>query len=292
MRISSPVRSIILSAALALGSALPSYGISIIWNYDYDTSEFFTEERRLVLAKAAERFNHVSIASPDLPHPTEEGDYWNWEIVDPVTGDPIDSIPGNLQAGTLTIYVGAANLGGTVLGRGGPLGSDAYATDEWIDVLESLSTPEVFKPYAGILSITNSSAYTWYSGLSDAIPNGEVDLYSVVLHELGHIFGIGTSQAWYADISGGYFVGEHVTALVGEGLQVSLDGAHFENGVWNGVPLLMNSGIVSGQRYDWSALEDAVLMDLGYVVIPEPGTIGFAVAGFGVLWLSRRRLRA
>jgi hypothetical protein len=98
-------------------------------------------------------------------------------------------------------------------------------------------------------------------------------------------------MAWMAQIQGGYFVGDHVTALVDGGVEVSFDGTHFEDGVWSGAPLLMNSGIVAGQRYDWSRLEDAVLMDLGYVVIPEPGTIGFAVAGFGVLLLSRRRLR-
>jgi|GEM_PF-2660688 len=292
MKTSSRLKGIALGLAVTLGSVLPGHAIAIIWNYDYDTGGFFTEERKLVLEKAAARFDHLAIDSPDLPYPTEEGAYWDWNIINPSTGVAGTYIPGSLQAGTVTIYVGAYDLGEGVLGRGGPAGSDVLATPEWVAIFDTLNTPEVFKPYAGTLSLTNSSEYTWYSGLSDEVPDGEVDLYSVVLHELGHVFGIGTSDAWDARIVGDHFVGDHVVSLLPGGVQVTDDHSHFEDAEWNGMPLLLNTALLEGQRYDWSDLETAALQDLGYVLVPEPATISFAVTGFGLLFALQRRRRA
>ncbi len=275
---------------IALAASLtPASAITILWDYTYDTNGFFTQERREVLNLVSHELSHLMIDSPDLPYPTGAGAYWNWLYNDPSTGMSV-STPGDLIGGSITIFLGARDLGSNTLGLGGPAGSEAAAANSWVQTYVSLNTDEAFKPFAGTISFTTSSSYNWYSGLDADVPVGQFDFFSVALHELGHVLGIGTGRnAWTANTEDGFFIGANAQAVYGGPVPLNSAGDHVNTSI-DGYSSIMNPTLGSGNRYYWGELETAMLLDLGYVAVPEAES--YFLFGLGITALafhSRRR---
>lgn len=132
---------------------------------------------------------------------------------------------------------------------------------------------------------------------------GKNDFYSVALHELLHTIGFGTSETWDNLVSGTNWLGAEVIALMGSGdglinqgtLPDEPDFHHIAAGtmstsLFNGLAqeAVMDPTITTGTRKYLTELDLAFLRDLGYVTIPEPGTI--LLLGLGFALFAGRRL--
>lgn len=125
----------------------------------------------------------------------------------------------------------------------------------------------------------------FYFGLEDNVTEGKFDFFSVVLHEVGHILGIGTTDAWASRIdSNGNYMGANVVAIVGsEGVKTAPN--HLDDGY------LMDPALYDGVRLYLSQVEYGILYDLGYVAIPEPSSALVFLTG-GILVTAFRRKKA
>ena len=63
------------------------------------------------------------------------------------------------------------------------------------------------------------------------LDGGEVDFYSVAVHEIAHVLGVGTSDAWSNNVTGGQFTGENAVAVNGGNITLVGDDAHWAEGV-------------------------------------------------------------
>lgn len=125
------------------------------------------------------------------------------------------------------------------------------------------------------------------------VATGSNSTGSVMVHEVGHVLGIGitTAKAWQANVSDGYFVGEYTLQLIPEG--VPINGSHI-HADWldeDGHHPIMNPYIYAGTRNYLSDIEYAMLKDLGYLVIPEPSSASMVAIGFGAFFIARRQRR-
>jgi PEP-CTERM motif len=155
--------------------------------------------------------------------------------------------------------------------------------------------------------------YTFYADqdVSTVEPFASYDLYGVVVHEIVHTLGFGDTtflprtSTQISQIEGvNYFTGTNAVALYGGLIPMEADGEHFAASVvttnWRGQTQapIMYAGLGYGVRHELTALDLAVLQDLGYTVdysalapIPEPSS--FAVlAGLGALGFASIRRRA
>jgi hypothetical protein len=111
-----------------------------------------------------------------------------------------------------------------------------------------------------------SSSTNWYYGLTTSgLTSTQTDFYSVALHELGRVLGIGTSSQWSALSQGGYFVGSNAESVYGGPVPETSQDSGWASGVTvGGVQAAMDPAIAPGVRVSWSTLDAAALLDLGW----------------------------
>jgi hypothetical protein len=119
----------------------------------------------------------------------------------------------------------------------------------------------------------------WHFNHTTPVSDGKYDLYSVALHEMMHVLGIGTTDSWYEKISGANWTGANVTALNGNGTGlVNEHQDHIEYDVMStritdgtAQEAAMTPAIADGSRKSLTALDLAFLRDIGYTTItPTP----------------------
>lgn len=122
------------------------------------------------------------------------------------------------------------------------------------------------------------------------------DFYSVALHELLHSIGLGTSETWHLQANGTTWSGAHARALNGgSGLNL-VENGHIDRDIMS-VRLfdsamqepVMTPFITTGTRKYLTAMDAAFLMDLNYIIIPEPASFALLIMGAGVALGTRRR---
>lgn len=209
--------------------------------------------------------------------------------IHPTTGVSL-TIPGLVvPLNVIIVYVGALDLGGSVVGRGGPGGFSANGSISWYDriqgrgsaaaAVEPLSSRTDFATWGGAISF--DTPRTW--NFSQTGTATGTDFISVALHEMGHVLGIGTADSWKNLISGsGTFTGS--AAIRSFGSAPAADMFHFlgtltsrlfgsfaaPHGTTRPV-LMLPSSSNSGPSLDVATdLDLSALVDIGWELTPPP----------------------
>ena len=296
--------------AIALFSA-SSVSARLIVDFDYttDTSDFFASggTARASLEAAGNFFEQYLFV--DLNAIADDGvSTWNLNYTHPATGNSASAFEMTVPADTITIFVGARDLGGSTLGQAGPGGWNGTATQAFFDNLwargegtanqaavDGASATET-APWGGSLAIDSDS--TWNLDHTASPSTGENDLYSVILHEIGHVLGVGTADSWDNLINGSdEFTGAVSVAEYGGNVPLQSTHGHWAAGTTSTVFLTstsqeaaMDPNITVGTRKVFTDLDMAGLDDIGWDVNPEPST--FVLTGLGILGAAAiRRFR-
>lgn len=291
-------------AALVLLSAFAVHAqanIDIRFDYSYDTSGFFSDAgRKSVLDNAAGVFE--SLFADQLTAITSAGGN-SFDVSTFNPGNPNNelNLTGfSVAANEIRVFVGGYDFTDGTLGLGGPGGfgcsgwgtfcSDAARRGQGVtyNTPSSINAIDV-APWGGAISF-DSAGTDWHFGLDTlGLGAGMFDFYSVAVHELAHVLGFGTSDAFFNHIVNFRFIGAAVgsVALYDEG--------HWAEGtqsVAGGVSqeALMTPFLSIGTRKHLTDLDIAAMHDIGWVTpIPEADTWAMLLAGLGLVGLAGRR---
>lgn len=142
----------------------------------------------------------------------------------------------------------------------------------------------------------------WHWDFGTPVAAGKVDLYSVAVHEMLHTLGVGGGETWTANVGGTNWLGSNVAALLGSGTNaVHTDGYHIASST-TGHPLIggafnlgvtqevaMDPNLLVGSRKYITDVDLAFMKDMGWSIVPEPGTGLLLALGGAGWWLGRRR---
>ncbi len=231
-------------------------GFQIEIDYSFDTKGWFTAERKKTLEDAAKIWS--SIIQDEFEN-TPVG-YKIW-VQNPETGIAQDVIVDR-PIDDIRIYVGARQLGDSVLGRGGAAGYQ-----------ETRYTGNDFEPRSGMVVFDEDSNWFFESNwkTNNVVPVGKSDFLSVALHEIAHALGFSQgTDAFERLTQNGYFIGENAKRENnGQSVALSGDLSHIEpsgGAVIGVVEELMDPSTMSGTRSLPSRLDAAILDDIGYEI--------------------------
>ncbi|QJX00335.1 FG-GAP-like repeat-containing protein [Frigoriglobus tundricola] len=241
---------------------LPAITIQI--DYSYDTSGFFTNNpaAQAVMQQAATQLGNSLSANLSAITPSG-GNTWSATFNNPSTGNSVSVANLNVAANTLVVYVGAGTLTGGKIGFGTSGGMSAAGTSDWVNTTQTRGSSG-FSTWGGDIEFDKNQ--NWYFGqTTSGLGSTQYDFYSVALHELGRVLGIGTSNQWFSLSSGGSFHGTSAEAVYGGPVPETSTYSGWASGVTvNGAQASMDPAIAPGQRVNWTALDAAALTDLGW----------------------------
>jgi len=290
-----------LSGALLLSSSFSASAIQIVLDYSYDTGFFSSQIRKDILQTAANSLGSRLTDNLSAIN-SAGGNSFDASFNDPSTGAVATQNAYSVAGDTMVVFVGGRNLGGSTLGLGGPGGFGVSGSSSFVDTavargqagaLLPAGTQTDFGPWGGAISFNSASNWYFDTDLSTSSDIVGDDFYSVALHEMGHVLGLGTAASWQNSIDS---LGNFVGASVGS---VALDSAlgHFATGTMsdvNGVAqeAAMSPAITTGSRKEFTTLDYAALSDIGWQVTPVPVPAAVWLFGSGLLALfgaARRR---
>ncbi|MBX9622664.1 MAG: FG-GAP-like repeat-containing protein [Gemmataceae bacterium] len=238
--------------------------LTILFDYRFDAGGFFNDPaRRAVLRQAADDLG-ARLDAPLAPLVPGGANSFTATFFNPADGRQA-AVPNlALPANTVVVYAGGRPVGGAEAGFGGFGGYQAGGSREWLDALASRGPG--FTLWGG--SLTLDTGTNWYAGGSAAgLRPGQVDLYSVAVHELGHVLGLGTAPGWKAYSANGSFAGPAAAAVYGRPVPLGPDGAHWDDRV----NASLDPHLPTGVRVAFTALDYAALRDIGWRVSGVPG---------------------
>ncbi|WP_317704651.1 peptidase M10A and M12B matrixin and adamalysin [Methylomarinovum caldicuralii] len=235
----------------------PAVAFDIAFDYTYGGS-FFDASIQNILDSAA------AVYESQITDTLADTSGFSISINNP--SDPNQQVQVSASPGdTVTIYLGARDLGSGILGQGGP------SWFEGNNPPRTASSNE-FEPALGVITF-NNAFNNWYidNDPSTTESFSGYDFYSVALHEIGHVMGIGTAPSWNAQIQNGRFTGTQAVNVYGGNVPLTSDGGHWAEGTQstaNGQTqeAAMDPTIANGQRKQLTDLDWAALDDIGWNV--------------------------
>lgn len=288
---------ILIISLFGIGGQQAHASIAFNFDYTYDNNNFFdTVAKKAALEVAGSYFsNRINDTFGAIT--SSGGNQFDAGFFHPATGAySLYETGFSVGADTITIFAGGRDLPGTTLGVGGPGGWSASGSAAFFS---SINRGQVgvgvtdFAPWGGSLSF--DTAVNWY--FDDDVSTvdvgaGQNDFYSVAIHELGHLLGLGLSDSWNNQVSGGEFTGANsVLANSGNNIVLNPGGDHWAEGTLSLVDGLsqeasMDPTVTVGDRKYFTDLDVAALRDVGWEVttVPVPAAVyffGSALLGLG-----------
>ncbi len=200
-----------------------------------------------------------------------------------MTRDPSDPIADSLdvladgEIDDIVIFVATADLGtiGGTTARAFPTAQLQVGDDALQAVLTERYDGDRFQPWSGWIAFDLNEL--WYadddvSTVAD-LPAQGTDLYSTALHEIGHILGVGTSNAFGNQINAdGQFEGPVALSVFGGPVPLSGNETHLDDSVlFEDARVLMDVTDPAGERILPSEVDLAILADLGWTLVTPLG---------------------
>ncbi|MEZ6193895.1 MAG: matrixin family metalloprotease [Phycisphaerales bacterium] len=302
--------------------------VNIVIDYSYDTTNFFGagnpdgalagQQARDAIEAAADYFSDITndtFSGISTPAPFYSQVFsgqvtWEWTLnfSHPATGANVVLTDQTIQPDEYLIYVGARNLSGTTLGRGGPGGwgwssnpSGGFTsgeideidqiTDAFADAVENRGETGGFANWGG--AITFDTPNDWHFDHTTNPGGIDSDFYSVAIHEMAHALGLGASSEWNALVSGTYFTGAAATSAYGSNPPLNPGLDHWAEGtmstVYGGLAAqeaAMDPTITDGTRKLFTTLDAAALTDIGWDLTPPVSQITGDLDGDGFVGIA------
>lgn len=213
----------VLFATFTLLFATSATSLEIVFDYSYDTNNFFDEinhpERRIALEHAADYFtrfrdnlapitpsqemnlHQVYFSDPD--NYSGPFDVYSTSFKHPASGATVFGTGIAVPENTIVVYAGGRDIEGSTLGRGGagttfnfiiePFETHLKARGQGaISDVQGVTATET-SLWGGSLTFDthnpSGDPREWYFGTSGTPPLGQKDFVSVALHEIGHLLG-------------------------------------------------------------------------------------------------------
>ncbi|WJW74268.1 matrixin family metalloprotease [Thiohalobacter sp. IOR34] len=294
----------LLLAGLMGAATQQAAAISINFDFSYDTNNFFSDPTSKSVLQAAGSFFEGIIQDDLTAIASGGGNDFQAKFNDPATGTLVTLPNFSVAADTLTVFAGGRSLGSGTLGIGGPGGFAVSGTTSFVDnavtrgeqgdTLGASATD--FAPWGGAITFNTDTSWYFDTDPSTLESFSGNDFYSVALHELGHLFGIGTADSWDNLIVGSDFTGPAATAVYGGNVPLE-DSGHWAEGTQGMVDGLaqeaaMDPTLLVGSRKRFTDLDVAALSDIGWetTVVPVPAAVWLFGSGMiGLLAIARRR---
>ena len=305
------VKNSTVAGAILLAASQSASAVTINFDYSYDGG-FFTgtnSGRRSILDATGGLLG--SKLTDSLAAISSSGNNrFDAVFSRPDTGATTTLNNFNVAADALTVFVGGRDLGNTTLGEGGFGGYSVSGTSDFLTTVSqrgqagatSGTAATDFAPWGGQLAFNSTSNWYFDSNPSTNESFSGSDFFSVALHELGHLLGIGTADSWNNQVSGNSFTGANAVAALGGNVPLASDNAHWLNGTQStvlGMPqeAAMDPSITVGTRKLFTQLDLAALKDVGWQVnvtaVPIPSAIWlFGSALLGFAGFSRKKIPA
>lgn len=273
---------------------------TIHFDYTYDTGGFFSGAnlgRRTLLDDAASVFEN-NLTSGSLSAITPGGgNTWSLTFPNPSTGVSVTLNNPVVAANTITIYVGAHDLTGNLIGLSN-YQYNYFGNSGWVSLFQARDSTTKFGSFGGAIAF--DSLTPWYFDSDpltlESFP-GDYDFYSVAEHEIAHLLGFTDgANAFNAKVSGTQFTGLHVEAVFGGPAPLAGAGDlnHWQQGVsFNSQEVLMDPTFFFDERKTPTDLDYAALEDIGYTMttIPEPTTASLIALSAVAFMVTSRRPR-
>jgi len=275
----------------ALSLATSAGAVNFVFDYRYDTSGFFAAGSTARACLEAAAGFYESILEDDLTAINSSSqNRFDAVFYRPDREEVVTLTDFDVPADTMIVFMGSRDLPGNTLGWGGPGGYNvSYYDYAWVEnaLTRGQGNGQIadvqggtafdFGPWGG--SITVDSLTSWHKDATSPPSGGKNDLLSTLLHELGHVLGIGTADSWYNLVNGSnQFTGSAAVAEHGGAISLDSYSYHWADGTMSHVypdgalrEAAMDPTLTVGTRKLMTDLDVAGLDDLGWEIQPQPG---------------------